>query len=130
MLFFGAAVFAQAQMGEPDLNFAFSQLKSNGPVPFARALYEADQDAADELVSRLVPMTKHVGEFTGFEIVSRKFLTKRIERVVVAIYFERRPVYLRVDYYETAKGRVCLPAAVSREAADVLPFDLISAAGR
>jgi hypothetical protein len=37
---------------------------------------------------------------------------------------------MRIDFYENTKGRICLPAKFSREAADILPFDLISATGK
>jgi hypothetical protein len=124
------AACAHAQNAGPDLDFAFSQLKGNGPVPFARALYDTDQENARQVVSQLSPLLAQSGDFFGYEIVSRKFLTKRVERVVVVIYFERFPLYMRIDYYDTPKGRICLPASFTKEASAILPFDLISATGK
>ena len=119
-----------AQTGEVDLNFAFSQLKGNGPAPFASALYPGDQDAAAQLVARLNLLSKHSGDFVGYEILNRQYLTKRVERIVLAVYFERFPIYLRFDYYDTAKGKICLPASVSKEANDILPRELMAITGR
>jgi len=115
--------------GEIDLDFAFSQLTSNGATPFARRLYD-DPENAKQLISRLDALMQGAGNCVGHEIVSQRFLTKRIERLVIAIYFENFPIYLRIDFYETPKGRICLPAAVSKDGSDILPHDLIAAAGK
>lgn len=122
-------VSAFPQAGANDLDFAFSQLKGNGPASFANSLYQ-DGDNARQLTNRLNPLMQGVGEFNGYEIISRRFLSKRIERLIIVLYFERFPVYLRLDYYDTTKGRVCLPANVSKEASDILPYDLISTVGK
>lgn len=127
VLFFGFRAFAAG--AEIDLDFAFNQLRGNGAVPFANALYQ-DPENAQRLIARMSPLLQGGGEFYSYEIVSRRFLTKKVERVVLALYFERFPVYLRVDFYDTFKGKICLPALVSRDATDVLPLEIISAAGK
>ena len=119
-----------AQTSEIDLNFAFTQMKANGLSPFARLLYPGDQKSAQQLVDQLGPLAQSAGEFNSYELLSRHFLTKRIERVVIVIYFENYPVYMRIDYYENSKNKICLPAKFSKEAADILPFDVISATGK
>src|SRR4051812_22064729 len=88
-LFFGlcASAFAQA-----DLDFAFSQLKGNGAIPFVNALYQ-DPDNAQRFITRLAPLLIGGGEFYSYEVISRKFITKKVERVVLAVYFEKFPVY-------------------------------------
>lgn len=120
---------ASALGAEIDLDFAFNQLKGNGAVPFANALYP-DLDNAQRLVTRMSPLLQGGGEFSGYEIVSRRFLTAKVERVLIALYFERFPVYLRLDIYSTLKGKICLPAVVSKDAAEVLPLDTIASAGK
>ena len=114
---------------EGDLDFAFSQLKGNGPVPFANSLYQ-DPGNASLLIDRLNRLVQGAGDFNSYEIVSRRYLTKKIERVVMVLYFDRFPLFLRIDYYDTPKGKICLPANVSKEAVDILPLDLIAAAGK
>lgn len=123
------ATRALAASGAVDLDFAFSQLKGNGPAPFANALYQ-DRDHAQRLVSRLDPLIQGAGQFNGYEIISQRNLAKKIERVVLVLYFDKAPIYMRIDLYETTQGKICLPAIVSKEAADVLPADFISAAGK
>ena len=127
-LLFASRAFAQA--ADPVLDAAFPQLKGNGPVPFSRAVYEGDTDNARQLAAQFNPLLAQSGSFVGYEVVSRKFLTKRVERISLAIYFENFPVYLRIDAYESPKGRIYLSANVSREASGILPFDLISATGK
>ena len=121
---------AHAQSGGPDLDFAFSQFKGNGPIPFARVLYDTDPDNARLVVNQLSPLLAQSGDFFGYEIVSRKFLTKRIERVIAVIYFDRFPLYMRIDYYDTPKGRICLPASFTKDATAILPFEMISTTGK
>ena len=130
VLFLAVGTRLSAQNGDVDLNFAFSQMKSNGLSPFAKALYATNQTNAQQLVDQLGPLVQSAGDFTGFELLSRRFLTKRVERLVIAVYFDNFPVYMRIDYYDTKWGRICLPAKFSREAADILPFDVISASGK
>jgi hypothetical protein len=126
VLLIGTGLNAFAQV---DFDFSFSQLKGNGVIPFANSLYQ-DPGNASQLVSRLSPLVQGAGEFNSYEVVSRRYLTKKIERVIVVLYFERLPIYMRIDYYDTSKGRICLPASVSKEASDILPFELISASGK
>ena len=128
LLTIGTRVSAQA--GEVDLNFAFTQLKGNGSGPFSKALFVGDQESATQLVNQLSPLLKSAGDYSSFELVSRRNLTKRIERLVIVVYFENFPVYMRIDSYENSKGRIFLPAKFSKEAAEILPFDLISASGK
>lgn len=130
VMFLTAGTRLSAQMGEIDLNFAFSQMKSNGLMPFAKLLYAGDQKNSQQLVDQLGPLVQSAGDFNSFELLGRRPLTKRVERLVIAIYFDNFPVYMRIDFYENTKGRICLPAKFSREAADILPFDLISATGK
>lgn len=128
ILLLGVGIHACA--AESELNAAFTQLKGNGATPFAVMLYGTDQEDAMLLVNQMNPLMKQCGDYLGYEVVSRDFLTKRFERIIVAIYFERFPLYMRIDQYATPQGKIWLPALVSKDAAAVLPFDLISAAGK
>ena len=119
-----------AQNVETDLSFAVSQLVGNGPVPFARALYPVDDDSYRQLADRLTAITRDAGAAIGFEILSRRLIAQKVERIVIALYYEKRPVYLRVDSYSSPKGRIFLPALVSREAIDVIPLDVINTSGK
>ena len=129
-LLLASGIPINAQTNESDLTFAFSQLKGNGAVPFSKAIYQTDTESARNLVDHLTPLIQGSGNYLGFEIVSRHALTKRIERVVIVIYFENLPVYMRIDAYNNTKSQIFLTAKFSKDAAEILPFDLISAAGK
>lgn len=128
-----AAVFAagaHAQQTDSRLDFAFAQLKSNGPGPFARALFDPNPAAAHRLETQLTPLVANDGGFIGYEVLSRKPLTSRIDRIVVAIYYEKGPVFLRIDSYRSSEGRIFLPALVSDDADKVLPAETLEVTGR
>lgn len=127
VLFCGLSV--SALKAQTDLDFAFSQLKDNGAIPFANALYQ-DPESAQKVITRLTPLLQGGGAYYGYEVVSRRFVTKKVERVILALYFEKFPVYMRIDLYETPRGKVWQAAQVSKEAMDVLPLEIISATGK
>jgi hypothetical protein len=131
ILLFGFVVLARAsaQTSEIDLTFAFNQLRTNGPTPFARVLYPEHGDSARSVAAKLTQLTTDAGPFNGFEIVSRTRLTSRVERLTFALYFENYPVFARIDYYASEKHPHFLPAVFSRYANDILPFNLTATAG-
>ena len=130
ILLLAAGIRLNAQVNEVDLNFALAQLKTNGLFPFAKILYADNQESAKQTVDQLGPLLRASGDYAGFEILSRRNLTKRVERLVIVLNFDNFPIYMRIDYYDNSKQKICLPAKFSREAAEILPFDLISATGK
>ena len=125
-----ASSTAVAQSSGPNLDFAFEQLKTNGAEPFAKYLYEANPENSRAVAAQLSSLAKGKGDYLGYEVISRVRLTKRVERVTIVINFETCPIYMRIDLYDSIKTKLCMPAVLSREATDILPFDLISAAGK
>ena len=117
------------QIHQDNLDSAFNQLKGNGLTPFARALYE-DTDSANNFIHHLDPLMRGAGEFLDYEILSIHPLAKKINRMIIVIYFEKFPMYLRLDTYDTPKGRIYLSPLASKEASDVLPPDLIAVSGK
>ncbi|HEY4300773.1 MAG TPA: hypothetical protein VGM73_07870 [Candidatus Didemnitutus sp.] len=124
------AALAHAQVSEPRLNLAFSQLKANGVTTFADTIYGIGSENSHLLASQLAPLLKDAGDYFGYQYIQRTNLAKRVDRLIVVIYFDQYPVYLRLDTYDTPSGRIYLPANVSRDPGAVLPFDIISAAGK
>jgi len=120
----------RAQSSDLNLEFAFGQLKTNGATPFAKALYEADLDGARILSKTMGPMLESCGDYLEYEVLSRRSIGRRMERLVLAIHFSKRPLFLRIDLYETNTSKICLSTLVSKEASEILPFDVISSTGR
>ncbi len=119
-----------AQQTDNRLDFAFAQLKSNGAGPFARALFVSNPTAAQQLETQLGPLVSNGGGYIGYDVLSRKPLTSRIDRYIVAIYYEKYPVFLRIDSYRSSEGRLFLPAIVSLDADKILPAETLEVTGR
>jgi len=130
VMFLVSGLALRAQSSELNLDFAFEQLKTNGAVPFAKVLYEDNVEEARILSKHMAPMLENVGEYLGYEILSRRSIGRRLERLVLVAYFAKRPLFIRLDLYEGNPGKLCLSTLVSREATELLPFDVISATGR
>lgn len=130
LLFLVSGFALRAQSSEPNLDFAFEQLKTNGAAPFAKVLYEDNSEEARQLTKHLAPMIESSGEYLGYEILSRRSIGRRLERLVLVAYFAKRPIFLRMDLYESSSTKLCLSTLISREASELLPFDIISATGR
>ncbi|HVU15637.1 MAG TPA: hypothetical protein VHD32_01835 [Candidatus Didemnitutus sp.] len=124
------ATLAGAQTSEPKINVAFSQLKGNGVTTFADTIYGIGSASSRQLATQMGPMISDAGDYLGYQLVQRTNLAKNINRLILVIYFDRFPVYLRIDTYDTPAGRIYLPANVSKDPDAVLPFDIISAAGK
>jgi len=124
-----ASASLRAQTVDTDLAFAISQLQSSGPGPFAKALYGIDEEGVRQLAERMAVCAKDAGAALSYEMLSRRFIAQKVERIYLVIYFEKRPVFLRVDSYASPKGRLFLSAIVSREAVDVIPLEAVNPAG-
>jgi len=130
VMLFLSGLALRAQSSDLNLDFAFEQLKTNGATPFAKVLYDSDLDGVKSLSKTMGPMVEASGDYLEYEILSRKPIGRRLERWVLAIHFSKRPLFLRLDVYETNISKICLSTLVSREASEILPFDMISATGR
>ncbi len=130
ILILGFAFVGHAQQTDSELDFAFSQLKTNGPVPFSTALFDTNGGAARHLQSQLTPLVANAGDYIGYEVVSRKPLTSRIDRIVLAIYYQRCAVFMRIDSYQSASSRRFLSAFATDDADKVLPAEIIAVTGR
>jgi hypothetical protein len=119
-----------AQVSEPRLNLAFSQLKANGVTTFSDTIYGIGSENSRLLALELAPLLKDAGDYFGYQLIQRTALARRVERLILVIYCDHYPVYLRIDAYDTPAGRLYLAANVSKDAGSVLPFDMISAAGK
>ncbi len=130
VMFLVSGLALQAQSSELNLDFAFEQLKTNGAVPFAKVLHEDNVEEARILSKHLAPQIENAGEYLGYEILSRRSIGRRLERLVLVAYFAKRPLFIRLDLYEGSTTKFCLSTLVSRDASELLPFDVISATGR
>lgn len=98
----------------------------NGPDALLRTWYGEGQDRAriDKVRGNLVNATADLGEVLATEVFLPKNLGKHIQRVYGVIYFRKRPVWIRGEYYSIAGQSGFISIEVSRNADDILPLEI------
>jgi hypothetical protein len=98
--------------------------QANGPDALLRTWYSDDeQDKIANLRKRFVAVTSNLGEAVDTEIFAPKEIGRHVQRLYGAIYFQKRPVWLRAEYY-TIEGRGgFISLEFSRDASDILPLE-------
>ena len=74
-----------------------------------------------EVSAKILAETKNFGEVLDTEVVAIQSISKRITRYYVAVYFARRPVWIRIDRYTLRDRWFFLPFKYSLEADEILP---------
>jgi hypothetical protein len=74
-----------------------------------------------DLTTKVCGETKNLGEVFDTEVVAIQTISKRITRYYVAIYFTRRPLWIRIDRYALRDRSIFLPFKYSFEADEILP---------
>jgi len=98
--------------------------QTNGPDALLHTWYTDDeQDKVADLKKRLVTLTSNLGEVVDTEVFAPKEIGRHVQRLYGVIYFQKRPVWLRAEYY-TIEGRGgFISLEFSREASDILPLE-------
>ena len=110
-----------AQAVDPTLAEALKGSMVNGIESAVRHIYADRPELAVEIRDKLVPLTKDFGVIIDTEIVAIQAVSKRVTRYYVAVYFERRPLWLRLERYVSAQKTVFLPLRYSLHADEILP---------
>jgi len=99
--------------------------QANGPDALLRTWYSDDeQEKTADLKKRFIAITSNLGEVVDTEVFAPKEIGRRVQRLYGVIYFQKRPVWLRAEYY-TIEGRGgFISLEFSREASDILPFEI------
>lgn len=98
--------------------------QANGPDALLRAWYSEDeQDKIANLRKHFIAVTSNLGEVVDTEVFAPKDIGRHVQRLYGVIYFQKRPVWLRAEYY-TIEGRGgFVSLEFSREASDILPLE-------
>jgi len=99
--------------------------QANGPDALLRTWYgEDEQDKIANLRKRFVALTSNLGNVVDTEIFAPKEIGRHVQRLYGVIYFQKRPVWLRAEYY-TIEGRGgFISLEFSRDASDILPIEI------
>lgn len=117
----GAWLVAPLPAQDSELGFAVVQLGTNGPQPFARALFESNPTLAQRVATELATLTKDAGALLDSDLVARTELTPRLTRLVIALNFQHYPVFVRLDHYRAQDRTHFIAARLTREWDELFP---------
>lgn len=121
-LFLCAAPFARAaQANDPKLQNAFSTWIANGVDAGLAALYSERAEFALDLRQPLLAITDRLGSTVDWEVVAVQTVSTRVVRYYIAVYYQRRPLWLRVERYSNGEKVFYLPLRYSLSPDDILP---------
>lgn len=110
-----------AQAPDPVLVQGLQTFVSNGIEAGLRVWFSDRPELGAEMREALLKATRNLGPIIDTEIVAVQPVSKRVKRYYVAIYFNRCPLWLRVERYENADRAFYLPLRFSTNPDEVLP---------
>jgi hypothetical protein len=99
--------------------------QANGPEALMSAWYGSDSETKlPELRARLTALSSRLGTVLETETFEPKTLGKRVTRVYGVIYFQKRPLWIRADYYtaEGSGGFIALEFSIKPD--EILPAEV------
>lgn len=127
LLFLSASLLLRAQDAASLLRASFENYNTYGAPVFARTLYPEDPPSLKAAEETLGAFSKTLGAIHGGDIVLSTDFTKCYRRYYCVLYFERRPVWFRVDFYSVNGRSFFLPMSASVKPEDILPESLTGA---
>lgn len=99
--------------------------QTNGPDALLRTWYSLEeQGKVADVRKRLIAISNNLGEAIDTEVFAPKDLGRHVQRLYGVIYFKKRPLWLRAEYY-TIEGRSgFISMEFSCEANDILPLEI------
>jgi hypothetical protein len=99
--------------------------QANGPDALLNAWYGSDSESKlPELRTRLLAISSRLGAVVETETFEPKMLGKRVTRLYGVIYFQKRPLWIRADFYtaDGASGFIALEFSTKPE--EILPLEV------
>lgn len=115
---------AWAADGVPVFQRGLEAFQANGADALLSTWYSSSDDA-DKIArirDRLTKMTEHLGPVVDTQVFKPYNLGKHVQRLYGVIYFERRPLWLRAEYYSIGARSGFLSLEFSLVADDILPL--------
>lgn len=99
--------------------------QANGADALLNAWYDSSEpDRVLELRRRLIATTRDLGPVVDTEVFAPKSLGKRVQRLYGVIYFRKRPLWLRAEYYAIDGQAGFISLEFSKIADDILPLEI------
>ncbi len=94
---------------------------ANGPEACLAIWYSTQPRLAAEMDKRLAVATKGLGAAFDTDVVAIQTVSRRVTRYYLAIYFDRRPLWVRIERYVGRDRVYYLPLKLSFDPDDILP---------
>lgn len=102
-----------------------SAYQANGPEALLRTWYANDEpQKVQNLKESLQAVTVGLGEVVATEVFAPRQLGRHVQRLYGVIYFRRRPLWIRAEYYEIAGQSGFISLEFSTAADDILPLEV------
>jgi hypothetical protein len=99
--------------------------QANGPDALLNAWYSGDTDTKlPELRARLAAISARLGPVVEVEAFDPKPLGKRVTRLYGVIYFQKRPLWIRADYYSANGSGGFIALDFSTKPEEILPLEV------
>lgn len=127
LLFLALILFAPAYAadGVADFRNGLQSFQTNGADALLRAWYDAKADSAKvtKLRERLIDITRPLGPVVATEVFTPLDLGAHVQRLYGVVYFEKRPLWIKAEYYEINGRRGLIALDFSLAAEDILPLE-------
>ncbi|MBL9195517.1 MAG: hypothetical protein JNJ82_24380 [Opitutaceae bacterium] len=120
------AVPAFAVDGVPTFRAGLQAFQANGTDALLNAWYDGDEEREKvaELKRRLQAMTRDLGPVIDTEVFAPRNLGRHVQRLYGVIYFRKRPLWLRAEYYSIQGRAGFISLEFSPLADDILPLEI------
>ncbi|MFT3783057.1 MAG: hypothetical protein QM790_13700 [Nibricoccus sp.] len=99
--------------------------QANGPDALLRAWFTPEeQDKIVGLRKRFISITDGLGDVVDTEVFAPKEIGRHVQRVYGVIYFQKRPLWLRAEYYTIEGKGGFISLEFSKESSDILPLEI------
>ncbi|HEY0945729.1 MAG TPA: hypothetical protein VGD81_10690 [Opitutaceae bacterium] len=97
--------------------------QANGPDALLRTWYSAEEpEKVADLRKKLGAMSHDLGEVVDTEVFAPRNLGRHVQRLYGVIYFRKRPLWLRAEYYSIDGRSGFIALEFSKTADDILPL--------
>lgn len=119
--------FCRANDGVVAFDAGLKAFQANGADALLRAWYPDSDDPARLAAMRdkLAKTTRDLGEVMDTQVFAPHALGKHVQRLYGVIYFARRPLWIRAEYYSIGGHRGFISLEYSFSADDILPLTFV-----
>jgi hypothetical protein len=98
--------------------------QANGPDALFNAWYNSkdDSDRIAEVRVRFIKITQNLGQVVDTQVFAPHDLGSHVQRLYGVIYFEKRPLWIRAEFYSIAGQSGFISLEFSLLADDILPL--------